>query len=293
MWNEGALRQRFPAFFGPQGLRAGWRVVLFALMAQVLGILVYWVALRPSFERGFFAWPPVKLLVLWLWFTIPVFAAAAGMARLEGRAMSAYGLPLRAASAALFWEGFLWGLAALSLLLGAMWLGGSFHFGRVVLHGADVWRWGAGWWVAFFFVGLLQEFLFRGYPLFTLATGIGFWRSAAFLSALFAVVHLPNGVNASFIVSTVLIGLFWSFTVRRTGNLWFAVGFHSAWDWAQQFLFNAEGHVGRLMESSYGGPAWLSGGAAAPEGSVLASPMVLLLWLAVAMRFPRNPEAGD
>lgn len=292
--NEAELRQRFPMFFGPQGLRAGWRVALFALVAQTLGIFLYWVALRPSFERGYFAWPPVKQLVLWLWFTIPALASAAVMARLEGRGMRDYGLVLRVGSAARLGEGFLWGLAGLVALLSAMWLGGGFHFGRVLLYGGDAWRWGAAWVVAFFFLGFLQEFVFRGYTLLTLATGMGFWRAAALLSGLFSVAHIPNGANARFFVSTVLVGLFWSFSVLRTGDLWFAVGFHSAWDWAQQFVFNPASQPGRLLESSYGGPTWLSGGATAPEGSVLAIPLLLMLWLAVAWRFPRRSgEAGE
>ncbi len=39
---------------------------------------------------------------------------------------------------------------------------------------------------------MFEEFLFRGYAQFTLATGIGFWPAATALSAAFGAVHLHN-----------------------------------------------------------------------------------------------------
>ena len=285
--------QRFPMFFGKHGLRAGWRLLLFLVVAQLLGVLLFLAVLRPAFQHSMFAWSPVKLVALEMWFFLPLLGAAAAMARIEGRDMSVYGLPGRAAFGARFWEGVLWGLAALSLLLGALRMTGSFYFGQLALHGAEAWRWGCGWALGFVAVALFEEYSTRGYPLFTLATGMGFWPAAALFSALFGLLHAFNpNQNWISLAGDVLIGLFWCFSLQRTGSLWFAVGFHAAWDWGETFLYGvpdsgrmADGH---LLEPSFSGPAWLTGGAGGPEGSVLGLPLILLLWLAVAARFPRR-----
>ena len=44
----------------------------------------------------------------------------------------------------------------------------------------------------FFLVGLFEEFLLRGYSLFTLARGIGFWPAALVLSGAFGLIHLET-----------------------------------------------------------------------------------------------------
>jgi hypothetical protein len=74
--------------------------------------------------------------------------------------------------------------------------------------------------------------------------------------------------------------------------LWFAVGFHAAWDWSETFFYSVpdSGTVfpGHLLSSSLRGPAWLSGGSAGPEGSVLCFAVVGLAWIALDRVYPRN-----
>ena len=81
----------------------------------------------------------------------------------------------------------------------------------------------------------------------------------------------------------VIIALFFCFTLWRTGTLWFAVGYHAAWDWGQTFFYGTSdsGLPGRghLLNSSFHGPAWLTGGSVGPEGSVLNIPLVLMVWI--------------
>ncbi len=292
-------RERFPVFFGPDGLRSGWRLLLFLLIAQILGVLLFWVAIRPAFQHGLFSWSPLKLAVLEMWFFLPLLLAAAIMARIEGRAMGAYGLPGRVAFGARFCEGALWGLVALTLLLAVLRLTGCFYFGHPVLHGPDGWRWGVGWAIGFIALALFEEYSVRGYPQFALTTGMGFWPSAVLLSTLFGLGHAFNpGESKIAVAGTFLVGLFWCFSLLRTGSLWFAVGMHAAWNWGQSFLYGVpdSGHpaVGALMHPFIRGPEWLSGGSAGPEGSVLDLLLTLLLWVMLAARFPRvaSCEAG-
>jgi hypothetical protein len=61
-----------------------------------------------------------------------------------------------------------------------------------------------------------------------------FWPAAILLSLAFAGDHLVKPMeNAPDILSLVLFGLFTCYTVRRTGSLWFAIGFHAAFDFSR------------------------------------------------------------
>jgi uncharacterized protein len=58
----------------------------------------------------------------------------------------------------------------------------------------------------------------------------------------------------------------------RTGSLWWALGFHAAWDWAQSFVLGVADSGAMVQFHLLGthpqGKALLSGGATGPEGSV-------------------------
>lgn len=269
-------------WLGPEGLRTGWRLLLYLVMRQVLylllGLLVYYVA-----ESG--------LLALWtdliaeLAFLAAALIPALAMARMEERPFDDYGLPRRQAFGKLFWTGAVWGLAAVSVLLWTLHIAGGFDFGRLALHGVRILKFAAFWGVFFLAVGVAEEFYLRGYTQFTLTQAIGFWPSALILSIVFGAIHFHNpGETPAGLLATGCIGLFFCFTLRRTGSLWFGVGFHAAWDWGESFLYSVpdSGTVspGHLLKSSLHGPAWLTGGSAGPEGSVLL--FVILIMLAIA-----------
>ena len=140
---------------------------------------------------------------------VSVFAAAAFMGKVERRSFADYALPLRGAFGRRFWEGVVWGLAALSALVLVMWLGHGFGVNRIMLGGREIFSYGGLWALAFLAVAFFEEFLMRGYALFTLTTGIGFWPSAVALSLLFGAVHLGNsGETWVGALSAGLVGLF-------------------------------------------------------------------------------------
>jgi membrane protease YdiL (CAAX protease family) len=213
------------------------------------------------------------------------------MARIEKRPFSAYGLPPRDAFGKLFWLGTLWGIVAITVLLGAMRAVHVFYFGHLELHGLRIVKFAIFWGLFFWLVGLFEEFLFRGYTQYTLTSGIRFWPSAILLSALFGRVHLENKGEAwAGALAAGLIGLFFCLTLRRTGNLWFAVGFHFSFDWGETFLYSVpkSGNTfpGHLLSSSLQGPAWLSGGTVGPEGSVLVFVLIAALWIVFDRMYP-------
>jgi hypothetical protein len=217
--------------------------------------------------------------------------AAGVMARFEKRPFGVYGIPFEKAFGKLFWQGVLWGLifeTAGMLMISAL---GGFSFGNVVLSGGALVKYAILWAIGFVMVGIAEEFTFRGYTQFTVATGIGFWPSAVLLSAAFGAIHLGNaGEGWVGALSVALFGLFACFTLERTGNLWFAIGFHAATDYAETFIFStpdsgllAQGH---LLNSSFHGPRWLTGGTIGPEGSVIDFVVFALAFMAFARLYP-------
>jgi membrane protease YdiL (CAAX protease family) len=226
---------------------------------------------------------------------LAAFAAAAILGVLEGRPFGVYGLPATAAFGARFWQGIVWGLAMITGMILLIRLLGGYSFGELALHGSLLWGYAALWALVLLCVGFLEEFTFRGYTQFTLASGVGFWPAATMLSATFGAIHLGNGgedkVGA---LSVFLIGMFFCLTLRRTGNLWFAVGLHAAFDWGETFLFSVpdSGIVapGHLLNSSFHGPVWLTGGTVGPEGSVMAFVVVGLAAVIFSRVFPARDE---
>ena len=213
------------------------------------------------------------------------------VARMERRPLAAYGMPPREAFGARFWEGCVWGFAMLSLVLLVIRLTGHFEIDSVALSGPDIFKYAIGWGLAFYFVAISEEFIFRGYLLFIYTRGMSFWVSALILSLLFGAAHLGNpNENVFGILQVVVVGMIFCLTIRRTGTIWLAVGFHTTWDWAQTYFYGTADSgllgVGRFLNSSSVGPSWLTGGGAGPEGSVVAFVVLLLFALFVHLRFP-------
>ena len=292
-------------FFNGAELRAGWRFFIFLviLIAVDRGAnLVAWHVLQATPTRNQLVdiWPGVTIAGDGLQFVL-LLSIAAIMAKIEKRKLGHYGLPFQHAFRANFWLGCLWGFVAMSVLLLVLRADHDFYYGAPDLSGWAIARFASLWAVAFLFVGLFEEFLLRGYAQFTLTLGMGFWPAALLLSPLFAFLHRSNpGETIPGLLQIVLIALFFCFTLWRTGTLWFAVGFHAAWDWGQSFFYGtpdsglvAQGH---LLHSSFAGPKWLTGGSVGPEGSVLGTPLILLLFVLFHFAFQKqvqypHPEA--
>lgn len=283
-------------FVGPRGIRSGWRLSIWLVAAGatafVLGGLTTLVVRHA----------PAQTQALGIAFGdgigfLGVLAATILMARIERRTLAEYGLPPREAFGKQFWHGALWGLIALSALVGAIHLEHGFDLGGLALSGSKLADYGVLWALAFLVVGLFEESLTRAYALFTLTDGIRFWPAAGLLSGIFGAMHLGNsGESWVGALAAALIGLFFCFTVRRTGSLWFAVGMHFAWDYAESFIYSVPDSgamvTGHLLNSSFHGPVWLTGGTVGPEASVFVFVIIAALFVVFAVthrdvRFPR------
>jgi membrane protease YdiL (CAAX protease family) len=255
-------------FFGPYGLRAGWSLLLFCVLAFVLFVTFGAIArLLPKSQLG----SPYLLAIEESILVLGVLIATALMAAFERRSMWSYGLrgPRQWRR---FATGAVWGFVTLSLMLLLMGASGHFFFGGLAEPRSTAIVYATIWLATFFLVGLFEEIAFRGYLQYTLARGIGFWPAALIVAAIFGYLHSNNpGETHVGALAAGSFGLFLSLTLKRTGSLWWAIGFHMAWDYSESFIYSVpdSGQVitGHLLNSHFSGPAWITGGTVGPEGS--------------------------
>ena len=310
---------------GPLGLRAGWGILLYVLLAAFLGVGLFTGLFRAAgklkeFQRQSQEASVASAQAKAAHLRVPlkpmqpsmvalgeiaqagaVFLAALALSFLERRRFRVYGLGLERIRDALSGAG--WGLLAMLLLIAAL---RGFHllvFDAQLVSGAAAVRFGTEWLLIFLLVGLFEEFLFRGYLQFTLTRGlldlarrmapehtrgVAFALSAVVWSGVFFYTHIHNaGETPTGLAAVFLAGVVFSYALWRTGSLWWGVGAHMTWDWAQSFLFGVPDSgtlsAGRLFQTHAVGPAWLSGGVDGPEGSLLVIPALLLLALAIRL----------
>lgn len=214
----------------------------------------------------------------------------------EHRGVFSYGFPLRGMLGARLWEGFLVGAVMAGLVgigmiaLGGMQIKGFALTGNALLYSALAWL-GAN-----ICVGLAEEFFFRSYFLQALWKSLGFWPAAIVIAAIFAAAHyfFKPGENVWDVITLVTLSLWLCYTVLRTGTLWFAVGFHIAFDFLQLFVIGTPNGSqipqGRMFDVTFNGPAWLTGGVLGTEASFLMYPLILAIWVYVWWRFRDRPD---
>ena len=158
--------------------------------------------------------------------------------------------------------------------------------GSLALHGAALLKATLLWLLASLAIGFAEEYFFRGYPQFILTQGMGFWPAAFLISFLFGALHYfakpyerwPDWA------STGLIALLLCLTLRRTGDLRFAIGFHFAFDFGAIFVYSGPNGgqfaPDRLLTATFHGSDWLTGGKLGPEASLLVFPVIAAMFLA-------------
>jgi len=295
--------ENLPGFASPDApaprLSTGSRIAIYLGSVVLLTLLL---GLMPTEANGAFipgtTFPWLMFLQEVLLFA-SVFLPACLLAQVELRAISDYGLPFRQFVGARFWQGCLMGLVEISLLIGCITLLGGYTFGSMALPGAgSVVEWFVFWLVFFMVVGLYEEFAFRGYLQFTLTDAIGFWPAAVILSLGFGALHLLNrGENWVGAASVAVVGLVFALALQRTGNLWFVVGWHAAFDFGETFLYSVPNSGalfnGHLSNASLQGPVWLTGGSVGPEGSVFSFAIMGLAALLIHFVFPQSKYSTE
>ena len=311
-------------FVGADGIRAGWSVILFFALSLALtfaaGFIVHTLRnlhhgpASPAATHAQPATPPDASMGPGYVFRnegvpfVGVLLATWLMGKIERLPTAAYGFsPQRRMRN--FFTGLAWGVALLSLLVVLLRATGLLVFDARLLSGGRVLGYGALWFGNFLVVGLLEELLSRGYLQFTLTRGLsglyrlrlgpkqanvlGFWTAALVLSFAFGYDHKANpGESPLGLLSAGLAGLLFCLSLWRTGSLWWAIGFHTSWDWAQSFLYGVADSglmvKGRLFATHPVGRPYLSGGLTGPEGSLWMLPVMACGVVVILLTLPRT-----
>src|SRR5215831_81479 len=123
-------------FFRNPALLFGFlRVCIYLALSSGIAFGLLWVA-RFFLDGGRDPYSPQNLMTSETVAMIGALAAALIMSRLEKQPFGAYGLPLAAARRKFFWQGTLFGLIEISLVIGSDAAFGAYHFGTLVIHGA-------------------------------------------------------------------------------------------------------------------------------------------------------------
>ena len=298
-------------FIGSDGLRAGWGLLIFialfiavATCVNVIGHKLFPPPAEAASEA--FATPHavfvsgtlgvlVTLLVTWI------------MSKIERRPNSVYGFGGNR-KLLLFAVGLAGGAICISLLVLTLWRTGLLVIDSRLLFGSAILRYASIWLFNFLLVGLFEEYSARGYLQYTLTRGLaslyqrafktrhsvalGFWTSAIILSILFGLGHGKNpGESPIGLLSSGLAAMVFCLSLWRTGSLWWAIGFHSSWDWGQSFLYGVanSGTVIKhnLLATHAAGKTILSGGTTGPEGSIFILAVLTLASLVIFFTLPR------
>ncbi|MEW5720775.1 MAG: type II CAAX endopeptidase family protein, partial [Chloroflexota bacterium] len=282
-------------------LRSGWRVLLYAIgarLAQIIAAIVFglligaivfvawsaagWtpeqvlgrlieelstVATFSPFAFGFRLWETLFLL-----FIVFVFRRF-----IDRRSFRALGFQMTRG----WWQEALAGFAFAVVAWGVIFVL-SLAFGAATIKG---FAWERGDWLVVLaalvngllfnvLVGIAEETDARGYILQNLAEGIRFVPAVIVSSLYFAVLHLLNpGAGWTSTIGIFFAGVLLALGYYVTRRLWFSIGMHAAWNFAEGPLFGfpVSGlDMGGLFRLNITGPDWLIGGAFGPEAGVLA-----------------------
>ena len=287
-------------FVGPDNIRAGWSIAIFFLLMALFTTVFFFPTkvLLEHFKFRLDDSQPLPACAAETMAFLGVLGASMVMARIEHKPLISYGMEgtgrLRN-----FLVGFVSGFAALSVLVGALKLSGFLSFDGQNIFGWQAIMYAVAWQAVFFLVGIYEEYMMRGYIQSTLSRGIGFWWSAFILSAAFGCLHLSNkGESSVGIFSAAFVGFIFCISLWYLKNLWWAIGFHDAWDWAQSYFWGTadSGKVsaGHLFSVHPQGSDLWSGGSTGPEGSLMILfllPLIaLLMWVAWRKRTNNGTE---
>ncbi|MBS1814461.1 MAG: CPBP family intramembrane metalloprotease [Acidobacteria bacterium] len=302
-------------FLGKDGLRAGWSLLIF--LALVVGCaMLSFFTLRtlhikpPVGEKvnGVIEGLPSGTLFSHGIMLVILLAISLLMSVIERRRFGVYGLDaLTGHRIKQFVVGLFWGLVMLSLLVFTLKATGFLVFDGFALSGSAAFLYGLKWAGAFLLVGLAEEYMLRGYLQFTLSRGIagilgdsahrkaiGFWIAALFFAFIFGLGHKNNpGESPLGLIMAGMVSLVFCLSLWRTGSLWWAVGWHAAWDWAESYLYGVADSgtmsKGHLINSHAVGAPLMSGGTTGPEGSIFVIPILILTALIIV--FTLRPES--
>ncbi|RYG73157.1 CPBP family intramembrane metalloprotease, partial [bacterium] len=280
--------------------------LLFASIPALGNVLAtIWLGHPPTEPIGAIA-ERYGLLLAFISFLPALIWVAYCRTRLDQHSLASLGLRgNKAVSNAL--RGGATGILAVGLLWSVLWLCGAIRVEgwsrEIALNGLSQAAPALiGYALLFGLVALCEELVLRGYALHNLNEWLG-WKSAVAAQAgLFALLHLPNASGGTeedlfaaigAVPSLILIGVFFALCYRKTGSLWFPIGFHFTWNFCLGPLLSlavSGTQTFQMLSVSTRGPLWLTGGSWGAEGSFLLIPILGALNYFIS-KAPDHPQA--
>lgn len=268
--------------------RAGWEILLVVATIFIMTMIVsFTLSLRidsvPLFKSG--EWVRIfksngLYILITVCFTVRVVhrrpLSSIGLARIDARQLFTGFLSGAFLLTAVVL--FLWGLN--HVFFQGEWLKPRFQYIDVI-----------SLVITAFMAGICEEILFRGYIQHLLSNRLSVPWAIFITSVTFSLAHMANpeytwisAINIGFIACIL------SFMTLRTGNLYFAIGFHMAWNLFQGYVFGIS-VSGEMSQGIYpvilSGGSMLTGGGFGLEGSLLAT-LILGLVCVVILNLPAS-----
>ena len=176
------------------------------------------------------------------------------------------------------------GVVLFAIVIGILWIAGVYQpLGWGSLDGVAI------TFLLWLAVGVLEEIEFRGLVYRLCRAIVGTWGAIVMSGILFGLVHgMDPGATPMALTSVAIAGLMLGAAFALTGRLWFPIGIHAGWNFAEGSLFGTAVSGGNLGSSAIraklAGPELLAGGRFGPEASivtvvVLLVTTVILVWL--------------
>lgn len=173
--------------------------------------------------------------------------------------------------------GFATGFTLFCLVVGLLWL-----FGSAKLTGfGDTSRLAAAL-AAALMASVGEELLFRGVLFRILEQALGTLIALLGSALLFGLAHMlnPSATLIGSLIIAVEAGLMLGMAYVATRNIWFPIGIHLAWNFTQGGIFGASGKATAspsLVQTTFAGPDWLTGGMAGTENSIITVTLCIVL----------------
>lgn len=242
-----------------------WKWILLLIVSFILALLLYGIADIPGMLwSGWSSWTANLLAAGLMLFLYKVFVRW-----FEGEGPRDLPMKKCASHTAL---GLGVGLGFFIVVVGIMIALGLYRADSV----KPCWKELADAFFLFLVVAVGEEIMFRGIIFRWIDERFGFWWAMGISGLIFGLVHLTNQ-NATLwaaIAIALEAGLLLGAAYKWAGSLWFPIGIHWAWNFAQGNIFGfavSGNDAGQsLIQATVEGPVWLTGGAFGAEASVIA-----------------------
>jgi membrane protease YdiL (CAAX protease family) len=270
-----------------QGIAKGW--IPWGFLTPVLAIafiLFSDFALEPIYERYHLVdtktGSPLGFEGL-VAFLLASFAALAAMVLawvglVERRPLATIGLT-SGGSLSSFAHGLLIGCAMVIAVVTTIWSQGGEIVGNIMPAFGSPIALGSIAILLFSFViqASVEEIVFRGWMLSSIASKLGTVAAIAISSATFTLLHFSPSTTLLTVINTVLFALFACGWALRDGHIWGVMGWHAGWNWLMGTGFDLpitgiQTHVPALLvQLTPKGADYLTGGPEGPEGSAVTT----------------------